>query len=68
MNISIGRSLAVSEYKNRMIVTISKKMLKGIFSNSNSTFLWHKSDDINKKNVISKISVILIFCLQVMIV
>ena len=31
--------------------------LKGIFSDSNNIFLWHKSEDINKKKVISKISV-----------
>ena len=37
----------------QVIITV----LKGIFSHFNSTFLWHKSEDINKKTGISKISV-----------
>ena len=32
-------------------------ILKGIVSDFNNIFLWHKSDDIHKINVISKISV-----------
>ena len=32
-------------------------LLKGIVSDSNNIFLWHESEDINKKMVISKISV-----------
>ena len=31
--------------------------VKGIFSDSNTIFLWHESEDISKKNLISKISV-----------
>ena len=32
-------------------------LFKGIFSDSNNIFLWHESEDINKKKLISKISV-----------
>ena len=35
--------------------------IKGIFSDSNSTFLWHKSGDINKKRLFPKFQLILIF-------
>ena len=31
--------------------------IKGIVSDFNNIFLWHKSEDINNKKVISKISV-----------
>ena len=33
-----------------------KEYLKGIFTDSNNIFLWHESDDINEKKLISKIS------------
>ena len=31
------------------------KALTGLFSDSNNIFLWHESEDINKKKLISKI-------------
>ena len=34
--------------------------LKGIFSDSNNIFLWHKSEDINKKRLFPKFQLILI--------
>ena len=41
--------------------------IKGIFSDSNSTFLWHKSEDIIiETRLFQKFQLILIFCLQVM--
>ena len=40
--------------------------IKGIFSDSNSTFLWHKSYDINKNRLFPKFPLILIFHLQIM--
>ena len=33
---------------------------KGIFSDSNNIFLWHKSEDINKKMLFPKFQLILI--------
>ena len=33
------------------------RCVKGIVSDSNNIFLWHESEDINKKKLISKISV-----------
>ena len=41
-------------------------IIKGIFSDSNITFLWHKSEDINKKRLFPKIKLISIFHEQVM--
>ena len=35
-------------------------LLKGIFSDSNNIFLWHKSEDINKKRLFPKFQLILI--------
>ena len=34
--------------------------LKGIFSDSNNIFLWHKSEDINKKKLFPMFQLILI--------
>ena len=36
-------------------------VIKGIFCESNNIFLWHKSEDINKKRLIPKFQLILIF-------
>ena len=35
-------------------------VVKGIFSDSNNIFLWHKSEDINKKRLFPKFQLILI--------
>ena len=40
-------------------------MIKGIVSNSNNIFLWHKSEDINKR-LFPKFQLIPILSLQVM--
>ena len=32
-------------------------VVKGIVSDSNNIFLWHESEDVNKKKLISKISI-----------
>ena len=37
-----------------------QKIFKGIFSDSNNIFLWHKSEDINKKRLFPKFQLILI--------
>ena len=60
-------------YKKNKYVLLSKKqqneisegwskhnLLKGIFSDSNNIFLWHKSEDINKKKLFPKFQLILI--------
>ena len=40
--------------------------LKGIFSDSNNIFLWHESEDINKKSLNPKFQLIPILRFQVM--
>ena len=40
--------------------------LKGIFSDSNNIFLWHESEDINKKRLNPKFQLIPILRFQVM--
>ena len=40
--------------------------IKGIFTDSNNIFLWHKSEGINKKKLFPKFQLIQIFGLQVM--
>ena len=42
------------------------KALKGLFSDSNSIFLWHESEDINKKSLFPKSRLIPILRFQVM--
>ena len=37
-----------------------KKEVKGIFCDSNNIFLWHKSEDINKKRLFPEFQLILI--------
>ena len=40
--------------------------IKGIFSDSNNIFLWHESEDINKKSLFPKFQLIPILRFQVM--
>ena len=42
---------------SHMCKRILDSNFKGIFSDSNNIFLWYESEDINKKKLISKISV-----------
>ena len=42
------------------------QIVKGIFSDSNNIFLWHESEDINKKSLLPKFQLIPILRLQVM--
>ena len=41
-------------------------IIKGIFSDSNDIFLWHESEDINKKSLNPKFQLIPILRFQVM--
>ena len=41
--------------KNIWLGAVSQ--FKGIFGDLNNNFLWHESEDINQKKIISKISV-----------
>ena len=50
------------EKKNRKVRAGS---FKGIFSDSNNIFLWHESEDINKKNSFPKFQLIPILHFQV---
>ena len=51
-----------------MLVTVQSDMtyVKGIVSDSNNIFLWHESEDINKKSLFPKFQLIPISCFQVM--
>ena len=40
--------------------------VKGIFTDSNNIFLWHESEDINRKSLFSKCQLIPILGFQVM--
>ena len=48
------------------IFQMVQKKLKGIFSDSNNIFLWHKSEDINKKSLFPKFQLIPILPFQVL--
>ena len=43
-----------------LLCTLNASFVKGIFSDSNNIFLWHKSEDINKKRLFPKFQLILI--------
>ena len=60
----------MSSYATEFIGSNQTKLqaqgIKGIFSDSNNIFEWHKSKDIKKKGLFPKFHLILIFRLQVM--
>ena len=43
-----------------LVYTLGLYIIKGIFRDSNNIFLWHKSEDINKKWLFPKFQLILI--------
>ena len=45
--------------------SVMRKVVKGIVSNYNNIFLWHESEDINKKSLFPKCQLIPISCFQV---
>ena len=55
-----------NENYSDIITPLTALIIKGIFSDSNNTFFWHKSEDINKKGLFQTIQLIPILCVQVM--
>ena len=55
-------------FRGELQIDAKKKKIKskGIVSDSNSIFLWHKSEDINKNRLFEKLQLITILRLQVM--
>ena len=47
-------------------ISSKERILKGIVSDSNNIFLWHESEDINKKSLFSKFQLIPMSRFQVM--
>ena len=64
MNCTPNQNLTCFVLYLKIINTFLKKKkcmhLKGIFSDSNNIFLWHKSENINKKRLFPKFQLILI--------
>ena len=55
------------ELLNWVSVTFTPKvMIKGMFSDFHTTFLWHESEDINQKRLFPKFQLIPILRFQVM--
>ena len=52
--------------RNLKHFTLKSCIIKGIFSDSNNIFLWHDSEDINKKSLFPKFKLIPILHFQVM--
>ena len=48
------------------LLVLGESRVKGIFSDSNNIFLWHESEDINKKSLFPKFELIPILRFQVM--
>ena len=58
MSLFRTRSKMVNEFLNYWFWKVRLNFqFKGIVSDSNNIFLWHETEDINKKMIISKISV-----------